>query len=134
MQLLLVLRHGDAGSLLLHAQIGDALAQRLQTAINLHAALVAGTQFLAQVFVFAAPRSQHRFKFQLLCQGLLQQFVHAVIAAGGQGLLGLLRFALQIAQLLRCQLQIALQLLQLGLQGFDGKFGFFGLVFNVALA
>jgi hypothetical protein len=53
-----VLLQPQAGGLLLELHVGDALAQRVQFALQLQAAFVAGAQLGGQVVVFAALGAQ----------------------------------------------------------------------------
>ena len=108
LQLLGVLLHRNAGRLLLHFQLGNALAHRLKTTVYLHAALITGTQFLAQVIVFAATRSQQSFALQLQGQRFLQTIGTYRISGRGNRLLRLLHFVAQALLLRLRDLQAAL--------------------------
>ena len=67
-----VLLQAQARGLFLELEFGDALAQRVQRAFELHAALVAGAQFGRQVVIFAALGGQGLFPVHLQVQRLLQ--------------------------------------------------------------
>ena len=67
-----VLLQAQARGLFLELEFGDALAQRVQRPLQLHAALVAGAQLGRQVVVFAALGRQGFFAVHLQVQRLLQ--------------------------------------------------------------
>ena len=132
-QLLLILLKAQAGSLLLELEFGDALAQRVELALELHASLVAGAQLGGQVVIFAAAGAQCLLALQLQCQGVLQAGLRGGIGQAGQLVLRALFFVVDGARLLLGRLNRAGQLGIACLQAALGKRGFLGLAFQAAL-
>ncbi|MPM66173.1 hypothetical protein SDC9_113080 [bioreactor metagenome] len=79
-QQLAVLLQAQARGLLLELEFGDALTQRVQRALGLHAPLVAGAQLRRQAVVLAAALAQRLLTRQLQRQRVLQ----ATLRGGGR--------------------------------------------------
>ena len=103
--------------LLFELQVGDALAHRIEIALDLQALLVAGTQFGCQIVVLATLGGQGRFTFGFHRQCRLQAGLGRHIAQPLELFLNLDLLRLQGGGLLRSGLDDALQL------GFAGDVG-----------
>ena len=95
-----VLLQAQARCLFLELELGDAGAQRVERAFELHAALVAGAQLGGEVVVFTALGGQGFLALHLRLQRLLQAALRRSVGQAGQLVASTLLFVSQCGGLL----------------------------------